>query len=46
MAAKRLRYTVTRLCLDSGSIALLKYLEPFIPVDEGFSFIVESGKEL
>ncbi len=46
MAAKRLRYTVTRLCLDSGSIALLKYLEPFIPVDEGFSFIIESGKEL
>ena len=46
MAARRLRYTVTRLCLDSGSIALLKYLEPFIPVDEGFSFIVESGKEL
>lgn len=46
MAAKRLRYTVTRLCLDSGSIALLKYLEPFIPADEGFSFIVESGKEL
>ncbi len=46
MAAKRLRYTVTRLCLDSGSIALLKYLEPFIPTDEGFSFIVESGKEL
>ena len=46
MAAKRLRYTVTRLCLDSGSIALLKYLEPFIPTDEGFSFIIESGKEL
>ena len=46
MAAKRLRYTVTRLCLDSGSIALLKYLEPFIPIEEGFSFILESGKEL
>jgi hypothetical protein len=41
-----MRYTITRLCLDSGSIALLKYLEPFIPAEGGFSFILDSGKEL
>jgi hypothetical protein len=46
MAAKKLRYTITRLCLDDGSIALLKYLEPFIPAEGPFSFICENGKEI
>jgi hypothetical protein len=46
MPGKRLRYTITRLCLDSGSIALLKYLEPFVPAEGTFSFILDSGKEL
>ncbi len=46
MLGKRLRYTVTRLCLDSGSIAVLKYMEPFIPLDGTFSFVLDSGREL
>jgi hypothetical protein len=46
MLGKRLRYTMTRLCLDSGSIALLKYMEPFIPTEGSFSFVLDNGRDL
>jgi hypothetical protein len=46
MLGKRLRYTITRLCLDSGSIARLKYLEPYIPLEGTFSFVLDNGREL
>jgi hypothetical protein len=46
VSAKRLRYTVTRLCLDTGSIALLKYLEPYLPSDGSLVALTDSGREL
>ncbi len=46
MSAKRLRYTVTRLCLDTGSIALLKYLEPFLPTEGSLVALTDTGREL
>jgi hypothetical protein len=41
-----MRYTVTRLCLDTGSIAILKYLEPHVPSDGTLNAILEGGKEI
>jgi hypothetical protein len=46
VSAKRLRYTVTRLCLDTGSIALLKYLEPYLPSEGGLVGLTDTGREL
>jgi hypothetical protein len=46
VSAKQLRYTVTRVCLDTGSIAVLKYLEPHLPSDGSLSAVLEGGKEI
>ncbi|MFN3265605.1 MAG: hypothetical protein ACK41E_02085 [Deinococcales bacterium] len=46
MSAKQMRYTVTRLCLDTGSIAVLKYLEPHVPPEGGLSVVLEGGREI
>ncbi len=46
MSAKQMRYTLTRLCLDTGSIAILKYLEPFIPTESTLSAALDGGREL
>jgi hypothetical protein len=45
-AKGRVRYILTRLCLNTGSIAVLKYLESMLP-SEGFMLAVtESGEEI
>ena len=45
-AKGRVRYILTRLCLNTGSIAVLKYLENMLP-SEGFVFAVtDSGEEI
>ena len=46
MSVKQLRYTITRLCLDSGSLAVLKYLEPYIPNDGVLSVLLDGGREI
>lgn len=45
-AKGRVRYILTRLCLNTGSIAVLKYLEGTLP-SEGFMLAVtDSGEEI
>jgi hypothetical protein len=45
-AKGRVRYILTRLCLNTGSIAVLKYLEGTLP-SEGFILAVtDSGEEI
>ena len=45
-AKGRVRYILTRLCLNTGSIAVLKYLEGILP-SEGFILAVtDSGEEI
>jgi hypothetical protein len=45
-AKGRVRYILTRLCLNTGSIAVLKYLESTLP-SEGFILAVtDSGEEI
>jgi hypothetical protein len=45
-AKGRVRYILTRLCLNTGSIAVLKYLEGMLP-SEGFILAVtDSGEEI
>ncbi len=45
-AKGRVRYILTRLCLNTGSIAVLKYLEGTLP-SEGFVLAVtDSGEEI
>ncbi len=46
MSVKQFRYTITRMCLDSGSLAILKYLEPYLPKEGTLSLIHEGGREL
>ena len=46
MSVKQLRYTITRLCLDTGSLAILKYLEPYLPKEGGLSVLLEGGREI
>ena len=46
MNAKQMRYTITRLCLDSGSLAVLKYLEPYLPKEGSVSVLLEGGREM
>jgi hypothetical protein len=46
VSVKQLRYTITRLCLDTGSLAILKYLEPYLPKEGGLSMFLEGGKEI
>jgi hypothetical protein len=44
--AKQMRYTVDRLCLETGSIAVAKYLKPFVPAEGKLSAVFEGGKEV
>jgi hypothetical protein len=46
VSVKQLRYTITRLCLDTGSLAILKYLEPYIPNDGVLSVLLDGGREI
>ncbi len=46
MSVKQFRYTITRMCLDSGSLAILKYLEPYLPQEGTLSLIHDGGREL
>jgi hypothetical protein len=46
VSVKQLRYTITRLCLDTGSLAILKYLEPYLPKEGGLSMLLEGGREI
>jgi hypothetical protein len=44
--AKQMRYSVDRLCLETGSIAVAKYLKPFVPAEGKLSAVFEGGKEI
>ncbi len=46
MSVKQLRYTITRLCLDTGSLGVTKYLEPFMPKEGALTVVLEAGREL
>ncbi len=44
--AGRFRYILTRPCLDSGSIAVLKYLENIMPLTGSVVFVGDGGEEI
>lgn len=44
--AGRYRYILTRPCLDSGSIAVLKYLEHVMPTTGEVVFVGDGGEEI
>ncbi len=44
--AGRFRYILTRPCLDSGSIAVLKYLEHIMPLTGSVVFVGDGGEEI
>lgn len=44
--AGRFRYILTRPCLDSGSIAVLKYLERVMPTTGSVVFVGDGGEEI
>ena len=44
--AGRYRYILTRPCLDSGSIAVLKYLERVVPTTGSVVFVGDGGEEI
>lgn len=44
--AGRYRYILTRPCLDSGSIAVLKYLERVMPTAGNVVFVGDGGEEI
>ena len=46
MSVKQLRYTITRLCLDTGSLGVTKYLEPYMPKEGSLAVVLEGGREL
>jgi hypothetical protein len=42
----RYRYLLSRPCLDSGSIAVLKYLESVLPMSGSVVFVADGGEEI
>ncbi len=46
MSVKQLRYTITRVCLNTGSLAVLKYLEPYLPKEGALTVLLEGGREI
>ena len=45
-AKGRVRYILTRLCLNTGSIAVLKYLEGVLPSEGSILAVTDSGEEI
>jgi hypothetical protein len=45
-AKGRVRYILTRLCLNTGSIAVLKYLEGVLPLEGFILAVTDSGEEI
>jgi hypothetical protein len=45
-AKGRVRYILTRLCLNTGSIAVLKYLEGMLPSEGFIQAVTDSGEEI
>jgi hypothetical protein len=42
----RYRYVITRPCIENGSITVLKYLEPVLPLDGQMTFVGDAGEEI
>ncbi|HWG85785.1 MAG TPA: hypothetical protein VNT60_09915, partial [Deinococcales bacterium] len=45
-ARGRYRYVLTRPCIENGSITVLKYLEPVLPLEGSITFVADAGEEI